>query len=465
MNLQHYLQLVNQHDISVYDVISASNLQEAQTEFLANLELSRPNFQYEGPKNLPLHKLRNNLTALKQINGQIAEDPALSAAERQLLAFCVKGACDKNSLAAGTERYRKARSESGRICAGDRLRQYNVQCYGKDGQIPINHDTALAMIKHFMSQINPHELSHKADHQIYDQLVAGLWDVRWQHAQPEQIYHPSTDTMQRFAELVEEHFAYILRYLPEQAEFSAQEVCDLLNEILRTQFICQTKFKAVVDSQRTALSVDQITRTIYVPEKRSGGAYTHKVVKSIVLGHEFCTHAYRGIPYENSGIIPFSQGLPGYEDFDEGLAKCVEQTLCGEYRPAGYEHYINIALAEFHFKDFRQIYNISLGLSFLSRHRPDETEVEHQQRLEKAQTLAFSRTHRALRGTGQLPYFKDLTYFNSTALVWQYIEQRLNDPNFNATDLMTDLFESGKTDISNFRHHNLLEKYRNGEFG
>lgn len=457
--LHDYLQLINATDITVNDVLNPSNLQEAQKEFLANPELRKPNFKYTGDKNLSAEVLQRNLASIGQITKDLGSDTRLNAAQRQLLELCLEDNKNKNQLALSAIHYRDADCQADQFAAAVDFYNYNIRLYGIDNDIPINHEVYPAMVKWYMDQINPHILEREDDQRMYDSLVEALRNINWQSASLETIYRPSESLMQQYTAIIQQHFGHIFRYIPQQAEYTAQEVCDLINKIIQTEFAGKTKMKAVVDTKRTNMSVNQIERIMYLPTRRAKGPYTYDVVKGVVIGHELCIHIYRSIQYESSGVEPFYQGLPGYSMFEEGQATGAEHSLVKDYRIAGILHYIAIALAEYSSMDFRQIYEVIKALDFLSQTKPNESDTEHQKRLAASQHLAFNNTNRDLRGTGELPYFKDLVYYNANCRFWRYFEQHQDQP-----DLAIDLFESGKIDPSNPTHYELYLKFKNGEF-
>ncbi len=125
---------------------------------------------------------------------------------------------------------------------------------------------------------------------------------------------------------------------------------------------------------------------------------------------------------------------------DEGIAECVEQALKGEYEDFGVDHYINIGLATFKNKNFREVYEIQKDLKSLTGE--DDSKV-------------LNAVQRCFRGTGELPNNKDLAYYNGVNRVWCYIEEHLDDP-----ELFDSLFLSGKADIENPAQESLVYEMR-----
>lgn len=60
----------------------------------------------------------------------------------------------------------------------------------------------------------------------------------------------------------------------------------------------------------------------------------------------------------------------------------------------------------------------------------------------KAKNLAYRNTQRIFRGTDELPWFKDLSYFNGGQKVWKYIEENIDSPT-----LFDELLLGGKSNL------------------
>lgn len=459
-NFKLFLQLINQADIILFDVLNASNAKEAEAQFLSSTERI-PHFEYTGSNNLSTQELESKLKILTDLEPQLATTEHLEDYERELLQLCLEENRLKLQCALAAAAYRSSTEHNQRISAGAEFLRCNVQLYGdaENDDLGIDWELCKAMLKWYMQRI-PKQYNYSVDAKMYQDLVQQLQEqgVDWENADLSAIYTPKPETIRRFGELVEEHFANIFQHIPEQNEFTAQEVCDLVNGIIQTEFAGQTTFKAVLDEKRTVLSVDQLERIIYIPLHRAKGSYAYSVVKAIVIGHEFCTHAYRGIPYEHTGLTPLYQGMPGSDELDEGFATAVQQALSDGYEPAGFAHCINIGLTNFVLdSDYRWLYRVYLALEFLSHSTAGETVEARGQRLAETRTLAFTRIRRATRGTNDLPNPKDLTYYRGNVRAWQFIEEGLER---NPEQLMRDIFESGKTDLTKPKHRQVLQKLK-----
>lgn len=265
-------------------------------------------------------------------------------------------------------------------------------------------------------------------------------------------------TLERFGKLVKARLQPYWEHIPKaQPKFTASEVVELINRALDQTVPFETDFRAVLTPELTPLNVDQLERRILVPEKR---IFTPDELRTVVFGHEFGTHVLRGVPYEKRSY-ELSHGLPGYEEFEEGLAAAVEQTLRRNLNLRGVDHYVNIGLAYFCGYDFRQVYEFRLArLKQTMQARTEKAQASATEVQQKCQKLAFIQTMRCFRGTGVLANFKDMIYYNGNLKAWQFIKPRLHQPE----RLMRQLFDSGKIDSSNALHQGVLKAVQGREF-
>jgi hypothetical protein len=140
--------------------------------------------------------------------------------------------------------------------------------------------------------------------------------------------------------------------------------------------------------------------------------------------------------------------MSGYYDSEEGLGKVMEQALVGKFGEAGVDHYITAGASHFDHKDFRELFEMKWRLGVLGAlAEGDELSDEA---VNKAKNTAYSQTMRSLRGTDELPWFKDLSYYNGSVDMWRHLEEIRGD------DLQFMFVLMGKADPSNRRHRQVL---------
>lgn len=414
-------------DVEVYKRLNASNDKEAKAEFVERPELVHPRNEYG---NLDAEEVRRNLGTLDMVEEQLV-GAGLSDKRQRLVGLLVEDCRRKNVFLAANLAYNDATTEEEKAQAAEFHRQANEALYGRPDE-----QTFYTLLNEQLAQIKVEELSEE-DRALYDRMMEQIGPIE----QPEGgRFKPRPETVERFAELTEHFFGGFLAHIPDgQEEFSSEEVVGILNEILETEFgEGEVPYRAVVDEKASNADASHEQRLINFPP---GKTYSRAKVKGLMV-HELGTHVMRAIPYMDSEIRAFSTGLPGNETFDEGIAKCVEQAINGRYEDSGIDHYINIGLATFKGKNFREVYDIQMALKHLTG---------------KNSGTVLNAVQRCFRGTGEMPNNKDLAYYNGANQVWEYIDEHLDDP-----ELFDDLFLTGKANIGNPVQEALVYEMRTG---
>lgn len=398
-------------DVTVYERLNPTNTKEAKEEFLANPDMVRPNYEQGG---LDGDEIGENLNRLLDVEEEL-KTADLPEGRRRLLEYLAEDCRKKNDFLAANLVYDSATEPGMKQAAAEHHREANEALYGKPDE-----DTFYALLKEKIDSIDYESLSDE-DKKTYDELMAEIGDI------PEtetERFRPKQETVEQFAELVNYFFEGFLKHIPEDKKsFSSEDMVGIVNEILDEEFEDEDiPYRAEIDPDASNASANHEDRRIYFPE---GKSYSSARAKALIV-HELGTHVMRAIPYASHDVAAFSTGLPGNEEFDEGVAKAVEQAINGKYVDSGVDHYINIGLATFKGKNFREVYDIQCKLKRLTGGK-EET--------------VFNAVQRCFRGTGELPNNKDLAYYNGANRVWQYIEEHLDDP-----ELFDHLFLTGKTD-------------------
>ena len=403
-------EIANTH-VVVYEQLNASNDKEAKAEFLENDELTRPNNFYG---NLDVAKDLENLKELDRIKEEINET-SMSEKEKRALEVFWDDNKRKNDFLISNYVYNTAKTPEEKEEAKKWHEEVNEALYGKPDE-----GTFYAILREKLESISPETEEEKAEQKALIEKIGDLPEAGVGR------FKPKGETVARFSEVINEFFGGFLAHIPEEKEeFSSEEIVAIINEILEEEFDGGTEYTAVIDSGKANASVNNDERKIKFPE---GKTYSKDRAKALIC-HELGTHVMRAIPYEGHPNVAFSRELPGNVEFDEGVAKCVEQAIKGKYEDSGIYHYINIGMANFKGKNFREVYEISKSLNKLDK---KDTRSEDK---------VLTDVQRCFRGTGELPNNKDLAYYNGANQVWKYIEENIDDPEL----LMDHLFLSGKT--------------------
>lgn len=402
---------IAQSDVTVYERLNPTNTKAAKEEFLANPDMVRPNYEQGG---LDGDEIGANLNRILDVEDEL-KTADLPDGRRRLLEYLAEDVRKKNDFLAANLVYNSATEPAMKQAAAEHHREANEALYGRPDE-----DTFYTLLKEKIDSIDYDSLSNE-DKKVYDDLMSEIGPI------PEttsERFKPKQETVEQFAELVNYFFDGFLKHIPQDKEsFSSEDMVGMINEILDEEFQDEDiPYRAEIKPSASNASANHEDRRIYFPE---GKSYTPARAKALIV-HELGTHVMRAIPYTGHDVAAFSTGLPNNEEFDEGVAKAVEQAINGKYEDSGIDHYINIGLANFKGKNFRQVYDIQCKLKQLTGSKTD---------------TVFNAVQRCFRGTGELPNNKDLAYYNGANRVWKYIEDHLDDP-----ELFDHLFLTGKLD-------------------
>lgn len=419
------LEKISSTDETVYERLNASNDKEAKQEFLENPELTHPRNEYE---NLDVDEVVRNLDVLETAK-QKMDQSWLTDKERRLAEILINDNWNKNEFLLANYAYNTAENAEDKMVAAREHKRANEALYGKPDE-----NTFYSILSEKLAGIHPKTPEEEARYQSLLEKIGPLPESGAER------FKPKPETVERFSEIIQDFFGGFLEHLPEGKEtFTSEELAGIVNEILDKE-IGDTTYKAIVDEKASNASANHDERLIKFPE---GKEYPRSRAAALLV-HELGTHTMRAIPYLEQDVEVFSKGLPDNEIFDEGVAKCVEQAIKGRYEDSGIDHYINIGLANFKGKNFREIYGIQMDLKELSGAKT---------------TTVINAVQRCFRGTGELPNNKDLAYYNGANQVWQYIEGHLDDP-----ELMDNLFLSGKANINDPEQAQAVYEMRVGGF-
>lgn len=429
---------IQKRGVSVISELRYTN-NEAEKEFLANDTMVRPNFVYG---NLDRDVIIDNLKAIDGLRGEVNR-AQLSQSEELFARTLINDVAERNAVVESCAGYNSARSPEERAKYAELFRFANDSLYGKPDE-----DTFYALLSEELSNIDVDNLSPE-DAEVYNSLRADIGDIKTVAVDR---FKPKQETVERFSEQIGVLFEGFWKHIPKDKEIiTTQEACDITNEILREEIgEDATVYRAIMDDKSKSISVSHEKRAVVFPVKRSKGDFTQLSFKQI-LTHELGTHVLRALVYENHEIPALSSELPGSGEIDEGIAKCCEQAVAGKYSDSGTDHYINVGLATFKGKNFREVFEIQRKLEYLKGIKPGETPEEKEARFHAKDSDFFERTVRCFRGTGELPNNKDLIYYRGAERVWRFIEENLEDP-----ELLDKLFLSAKSDILNADQQRLV---------
>lgn len=98
--------------------------------------------------------------------------------------------------------------------------------------------------------------------------------------------------------------------------------------------------------------------------------------------------------------------------------------------------------------DFRDTYEVKWRLAALEK-ATEQSGIEDLD-LAKIKNTAYGSTMRIFRGTDELPWFKDLSYYNGSAGVWRHLEEIRGD------DVQFMFVLMGKSNPANIGHRRVM---------
>ncbi|MDE6203351.1 MAG: hypothetical protein K2G19_07730, partial [Lachnospiraceae bacterium] len=353
-----FVEKMNETDISVIDMLDNTN-PDAKDEFLTDKGLSKPKNEYG---QLDINRVDQNIETIISLKREL-ELLEIPEKRRELAAQILEGNLKKNRFVRASYLYNHAPSDD-KTEAAEEHHKANIALYGEPDE-----NVFWSVLAEKLSSI-PAENLQGEDKIMYSEVLEMIGPLRGENCR---IFRPQKETVEWFSDAIEIFFEGFLAHIPEgQQEFSIEEACVVTNEIIRSEFgqdaaagtcagdtcagtdadimakdadraasLDTTGWKAVVIPSGAVASTDCEQKLIRFPGKRSRGAYTRKELKAIII-HELGVHALRSLPYESCGIKSFSLGIPGYEAFEEGVAKAAEQAVNRQYEDSGLLHYISI---------------------------------------------------------------------------------------------------------------------------
>lgn len=420
---------INATDVDVPDTLNSTN-PEAKPAFMADPEMAVPPNTHN---HLDGDVALEHVQKLRAIQDEMSESMVLSEKQKRAgqmaLDFCEL----KNVFLLANACYNDNPSEEN----AEAHRMANEALYGQP-----DADVFRALLSERLAKIEKRKAKFSPeDEQEYAELKEMLGAVE----PPETPrFRPKDETVQRFSEMAREYMEPIFAHIPEgKDEFTPEEMAQIITEAFDDFVPESSEWQVEVEPNRTNINVNQQEKMIKLAEKRPKGNLDRKGLEKL-LAHEVGTHFLRALPYEDAEIGMLRTGMPGYEAFEEGVAKVMEQGIAGKYEDSGVNHYISIGLAGLKDKNFRETYEIQRRLIHLATGKEQDS-------------LAFNSVQRAFRGTDVLPNNKDLVYYNGAEAAWKFVEEHIDDP-----ELFDKLFLSGKSDATDAEHERLAYEARVG---
>lgn len=351
-----------------------------------------------------------------------------------------------NRLMSMASAYRQATAPAQKEIIARTYQALNVELYGEP-----KLEFAQSMVHEVLAETDAIEDGQLQS--IRQEFIARLPD-EFKRSPTEDISLKPDASTQRTAQLIAESiYAPLLKHADELIGQAASEKGQAIGDLRLGPTALAAIFQTVIDREflesgwrvmvkpANAVKVDPSTKIITVPEKRA--PVSADKARGLVV-HELGVHMLRSIIGEGSDLIPMQLGFAESSDAEEGLAKVMETVISGEETRPGYQYYLTLSL-------LNRGYNFAEAFEVMWRYKVLDAYLEKAADITPAfvnsqKKAAFKFMFRTVRGTNDLPFHKDLVYFDGPRKIWDYIARHESDP-----DLVNILY-IGKIDPTNSQH-------------
>ena len=422
-------EIFKESEPKVISTFTPKNANEAKLEFLANDDLSRPNNEYEKLNSAEIENLYQNIS-----NAILAveNDNSLGEIEREMYNTQLEIRIKTVKMLEAACNFRKAESLVDKQKAQEEFMKNNIEVYGEP-----DFETFNSLLSDKITKIDALKLDEKGE-RIRSEFYELIKNDEILNQNTER-FKPSDEVFHKFGEIIKYLYSKQLELIPEKdsnEKYSAKEIFEVFENILKDfEKYGFSKFN-VEWKDSGAIAVSAKDKKIFIPENRK--PVSKKELEGLVV-HEIGTHYMRaqmGEAYDNQAL---RTGLDGYMNTEEGIARAMEMAVKGDYREAGVQHYLTAGFAYFNNMSFREVFEANWRMGIL-----DGKNNFSEENIDKKRQIAYRNTQRIFRGTDELPWFKDLSYFNGGQEIWKYIEENIDSPT-----LIDDFLLGGKNNLFN----------------
>lgn len=407
---------------------------EAQKQAFLAGDIRNPVHSYDRLQGQDLVAQRVLIEALRQ---ELEQSPIMPPKHRDAYLDIAENYLLKNRLMQAVKAL-PTLSAPGREIATESFMEANIALYGEP-EVATYH----GLLSEARQRAEAKNLTGEAD-KIRTEFTALMPDVK----QGTERFKPSEETVAFAANAVEVLYGKWFRHIPEQeGDFTVEEVAEIFSTVIAEEYGESAEGWQVVLVGGTSINVSATERLVKIPKDRK--PVSAKKMRGLLV-HELGVHQLRSIMGDSLDIKPLRVGLSDYMDSEEGLARIMEMSATGKIEDAGIPHYLSASTAYFEGKDFRDTFEVIWRFHFLEKAQEDMSDEQVTAEVEKAKDRAYKQVFRTFRGTDTLPYFKDLTYYNGTMKVWEYLENQGQDINMFLMLLM------GKADPTRPKHKRIL---------
>ena len=427
----------------IISTFTPENANEAKSEFLENDNLSQPNNKY---KKLNSNEIKNLYQNISNAILVVENDNSLGKIEREMYNTQLETRIKTVKMLEAAYDFRKAESLTDKQKAQEEFMKNNIEVYGEP-DFEIFH----SLLSDKITKIDTLKFDDKGEKirlEFYELIKKD--EILNQNIER---FKPSDEVFHNFGEIIKDLYSKQLELIPKKdsnEKYSANEIFEAFENILKDfEKDGFSKFD-IKWKDSGAIAVSAKDKKIFIPKNRK--SVSKKELEGLVV-HEIGTHYMRaqmGEAYDNQAL---RTGLDGYMNTEEGIARAMEMAVKGDYQEAGVQHYLTAGFAYFNNMSFRKTFEVNWRMGIL-----DGKNNFSEENIDKKRQIAYRNTQRIFRGTDELPWFKDLSYFNGGQEIWKYIEENINSPT-----LIDDFLLGGKNNLHNLDQQRQIYELKIGK--
>lgn len=435
-------EIFKESEPKIISTFTPENANEAKSEFLENDNLSHPNNEYEKLNSSEIENLYQNISNAILV---VENDNSLGEIEREMYNTQLETRIKTVKMLEAACNFRKAESLADKQKAQEEFMKNNIEVYGEP-DFEIFH----SLLSDKITKIDTLKLDDKGE-KIRSEFYE-LIEKDENLSQDIKRFKPSDEVFHNFGEIIKDLYSKQLELIPKKDDdrYSADEIFEVFENILK-DFEKDGFSKFNVEWKDSgAIAVSAKDKKIFIPKNRK--PVSKKELEGLVV-HEIGTHYMRaqmGEAYNNQAL---RTGLDGYMNTEEGIARAMEMAVKGDYQEAGAQHYLTAGFAYFNNMNFRKAFEANWRMGIL-----DGKNNFSEENINKKRQIAYRNTQRIFRGTDELPWFKDLSYFNGGQEIWKYIEENIDSPT-----LIDDFLLGGKNNIHNLDQQRQIYELKVGK--
>lgn len=423
-----YSELINNEPKLITDFVPFNGPEQKQL-FLTE-QVRNPQHIYD---KLESKNFSESIENINHIGTKILSSSSLNPKFNTVYEDFINNYDKKTRLMEQANLFNTATSSDDRKAAKERYMSINIESYGEPSE-----SVYRSLLQEKLDQIKSFDLTGKAE-TIRSELFGMVTDSP--EATQNKRYEPPQSTVDWMHDIAESLYGGMLQHVPDKEQFTASEIRDIFSEIIEQEFDGSAQGWDVRCDKAQSINVKSTEKLIIIPD--SDRITSNNNIKKLIV-HEIGVHVLRSIMGGQSDLEPLAVGLNDYGDAEEGLAVVMEQAMENKFAERGIEHYITAGLAHCDNKDFRDIFEVKWRLSALKLAAKNGDISDED--ISKSKNLAYNATMRCMRGTDELPWFKDLSYYNGAVDMWRHLEE------IEGNDLKFQFVFMGKANPANPSH-------------